>query len=133
MSFHIVHAHDLKAEATALGLEYCVDLDRFATVMIRRLVGQFRLKAILALKDIVCVDHMSLDDLYLAGAVCQIDESLVAKLELSLHSAVVHVGEDIGLSQRGVDLQTKLCAGHHRTQETSGRTLAKLGIHGDSR
>ena len=81
---------------------------------------ELRLKPVLALKGIVCIDNVSLHKLDFTTSVGEVDKALVAELELHLIDALVLVRDQIGLSERGVRLKTELRGGHHRAEEGLG-------------
>ena len=93
---------------------------------------QLRLQPKLILKLVVFIDSLRLDGGYLAGAIGQVNQALVSKLELALQYAVIFEWDQVCLPQRGVGLHAQLCRRHHGAKEALGRGLRQFGVRRQS-
>ena len=90
-----------------------------AAVAHGRNVLQLRFKAKLIFEFIIFMNFMRLDILDFSGAVRQIQQALIPKLEL----AHIAIRNQICLANRGIRFKAQLSRLHHRTQERLRRTL----------
>ena len=131
MGANVLHAHHIIAHAAVLCAEHGVDEARLAAHAACGAVCELRLKAEGIFKLVVLVNDLRLNDVDLAAAVRQINETFIAELELTLQCAVVLVGDQVRLSERGVRLHAELRGGHHRAEETLRRGLRELPVRAE--
>ena len=96
---------------------------------------QKRFKSKFVFKLVIAVDDMGLDDLHFAGTVGEVNQSLIAKLELALEAFCLSVKkrDQVCLTERRVRLNAELCGGHHSPEEALRSRFRQFRVSGQRR